>query len=160
VDKVDSVHAVRAYIGIGDRAPAYCTATGKAILAFLPADVSGRIAKTMKRYTPNTITDPRKLKAELALIRERGYAVTGGEWRPGVFGIAAPVKSPSGVVVAGVGIAGPEERMREVAIEEWATAVMGTAERISQELGFAEIRPDRAKTPTPKRASGPRKRKA
>jgi DNA-binding IclR family transcriptional regulator len=160
VDKVDSVHAVRAYIGVGDRAPAYCTATGKAILAFLPEDVSGRIAKTMKRYTPNTITDPRKLKAELALIRERGYAVTGGEWRPGVFGIAAPVKSPSGVVVAGVGIAGPEERMREVAVEEWAVAVMGTAERISRELGFAENRPAGAKAASPKRASRPRKRKA
>jgi IclR family transcriptional regulator, KDG regulon repressor len=157
VDKVDSVHAVRAYIGVGDRAPAYCTATGKAILAFLPTEVIVRMGKTLKRYTPNTITDVRKLKAELARIRERGYAVTGGEWRPGVLGVAAPVKSPSGVVVAGVGIAGPEERMRQVKIEDWAAAVIKAAERIAKELGFAAVRPNGAEAAAPKRSRrGPR----
>ena len=160
VDKVDSVHAVRAYIGVGDRAPAYCTATGKAILAFLPADVIGQVGKTLKRYTSNTITDARKLKAELAQIRERGYAVTGGEWRPGVLGIAAPVKSPSGVVVAGVGIAGPEERMRLGKIEDWAASVVKTAENISQELGFAAARPNGAEAPPPERSRRAPRRKA
>ncbi len=138
VDKVDSVHAVRAYIGIGDRAPAYCTATGKAMLAFMPAEVVDRVCQNLKRYTPNTMVDPRKLKAELARIRERGYAVTNGEWRPGVLGIAAPVKSPTGGVVAGLGIAGPEERMRKSESSQQAKAVLAAADHISRELGFAE----------------------
>ncbi len=138
VNKVDSVHAVRAYIGVGDRAPAYCTATGKAMLAFLPADVVDRVCRPLKRFTPNTITDPRKLKAELARIRERGYSVTCGEWRPGVLGIAAPVMSPSGEVVAGLGIAGPEDRMRKANLSEQATAVLRAAEAIARDLGFAE----------------------
>ena len=138
VDKVDSVHAVRAYIGIGDRAPAYCTATGKAILAFLPSDVIGRACRGLKRFTPNTIVDARKLRAELGRIRERGYSVTCGEWRPGVLGIAAPVKSPSGVVVAGLGIAGPEDRMRQANLAAQTAAVLETAERIAHDLGLAE----------------------
>lgn len=138
VDKVDSVHAVRAYIGVGDRAPAYCTATGKAILAFLPSDVIERACRGLKRYTPNTIIDARKLKAELGRIRERGYAVTCGEWRPGVLGIAAPVKSPSGAVVAGLGIAGPEARMREADMAAQTAVVLKTAERIAHDLGLAE----------------------
>lgn len=146
LDKVDSVHAVRAYIGIGDRAPAYCTATGKAILAFLPADAIERVCENLKRFTPNTMSDSRKLKAELARIRERGYSVTCGEWRPGVLGIAAPIKSPSGAVVAGVGIAGPEERMRQTDLAEQAASVLRAAERISKELGFTEMAVNGAET--------------
>jgi IclR family KDG regulon transcriptional repressor len=146
VDKVDSVHAVRAYIGIGDRAPAYCTATGKAILAFLPSDVIERACRGLKRFTPNTIVDARKLKAELGRIRERGYSVTCGEWRPGVLGIAAPVKSPSGAVVAGLGIAGPEDRMREADLATQTAAVLETAERIARDLGLAEASTKRSET--------------
>jgi IclR family transcriptional regulator, KDG regulon repressor len=137
LDKVDSVHAVRAYIGIGDRAPAYCTATGKAVLAFMPQEVIDRTCRHLKRFTAKTTIDPRKLKAELARIRERGYAVTLGEWRAGVLGIAAPVRSPSGVVVAGIGIAGPEERMRDTDSAEQAAAVLKAAEGISQDLGLS-----------------------
>jgi len=146
VDKVDSVHAVRAYIGIGDRAPAYCTATGKAILAFLPSDVIERACRGLKRFTTNTIVDARKLKAELGRIRERGYSVTCGEWRPGVLGIAAPVKSPSGAVVAGLGIAGPEDRMREADLAVQTTAVLETAERIAHDLGLAEASTKKSET--------------
>jgi len=146
VDKVDSVHAVRAYIGIGDRAPAYCTATGKAILAFLPSDVIERACRGLKRFTTSTIVDARKLKAELGRIRERGYSVTCGEWRPGVLGIAAPVKSPSGAVVAGLGIAGPEDRMREADLAVQTTAVLETAERIAHDLGLAEASTKKSET--------------
>jgi IclR family transcriptional regulator, KDG regulon repressor len=155
VDKVDSVHAVRAYIGIGDRAPAYCTATGKAMLAFLPSEIVDRVSQNLRPYTPNTMTDPRKLKLELARIRERGYAVTRGEWRPGVLGIAASVKSPSGAVIAGVGIAGPEERMRRSEITEQAAIVLATAARISGELGFADSKSEAIESkPASRRAAG------
>jgi DNA-binding IclR family transcriptional regulator len=136
LDKIDSVHAVRAYIGIGDRAPAYCTATGKAVLAFMPEEVIERTCRDLKRFTTKTTVDPRKLMAELARIRERGYAVTLGEWRGGVLGIAAPIRSSSGVVVAGIGIAGPEDRMREADSEAQAAAVLKAAAGISRDLGF------------------------
>jgi DNA-binding IclR family transcriptional regulator len=137
VDKVDSIHAVRAYVGVGDRGPLHCTATGKAMLASMPEDVIERVCSQLKRYTSNTVPTPRKLKADLELIREQGYAITSGEWRAGVLGIAAPVKSPSGVVVGGIGIAGPEERMRRANTERQIAAVTQAAERISKDLGFS-----------------------
>jgi DNA-binding IclR family transcriptional regulator len=166
LDRVDSVHAVRAYIGVGDRAPVYCTATGKAILAFQPKEVIDRICRNLKRYTANTTIDARKLNAELARIRERGYAVTLGEWRSGVLGVAAPVKSASGVVVAGIGIAGPEERMRRADLERQAAAVLKAAEGISRDLGLREqpadsVVPEIAKPPRARVARVPaRKRSA
>lgn len=138
VDKVDSIHAVRAYVGVGDRAPAYCTATGKAILAALPEEVVDRVCTHLKRFTANTVTNPRKLKADLEQIREQGYAITCGEWRPGVLGIATSIRSPSGGVVGGIGIAGPEERMRQADSARLIAGVLEAAERISRELGFTE----------------------
>lgn len=39
IDKIDSPLPVRAYIPVGGRAPVYCTATGKALLAYQPEDV-------------------------------------------------------------------------------------------------------------------------
>lgn len=139
VDKVDSVHAVRAYVGVGDRGPLHCTATGKAMLAGMPDDVVERVCAGLKRYTSNTASTPRKLRADLELIRNQGYAITSGEWRAGVLGIAAAVRSPSGVVVGGIGIAGPEERMMQANTEKQIAAVLQAAERISKDLGFSRI---------------------
>jgi DNA-binding IclR family transcriptional regulator len=153
VAKVDSSHAVRAYIEVGDRAPAYCVATGKAMLAFMPDDVIEACCRGMKRYTSRTVTDPRELKAELAGIRERGYAVTHGEWRGGVLGYAAPLLSPSGAVIAGLGIAGPEERMRAADPESQAAAVRKAAAAIVRDLGLGQARPAvRAEAAVPPRA--------
>ncbi len=159
VDKVESVHAVRAYVGVGDRGPAYCTATGKAMLAGMPDDVVARVCERLKRFTPNTATSPRRLKADLELIRKQGYALTVGEWREGVLGIAAAIRSPSGVVVGGVGIAGPEERMRQADTEKQVAAVTEAAERISHDLGFSATAVDvEPREPAPARiASRPRR---
>ena len=62
IGKVDSVHAVRTYVNIGDRAPAYCCATGKAMLAHMPDDVVREVTRDMKRFTKNTIVSSCKLE--------------------------------------------------------------------------------------------------
>lgn len=138
IDKVESTHAVRAFIGIGDRAPAYCTATGKSMLAFMPPSAVGEATRTMKRFTPLTPVDHAKLDADLQRIRERGFSVTGGEWQAGVVGIAAPIRGSGGVVAGGVGIAGPEARMRQADADEQIAAVLATAAAISRSLGLSE----------------------
>ncbi|WP_137391510.1 IclR family transcriptional regulator [Rhodoligotrophos defluvii] len=137
VDKVDSTHAVRAYIRIGDRAPAYCTATGRAMLAFMPEEQVFATLRDLKKYTPNTIANAAALKAEFAAIRERGYSITHGEWQPGVFGIAAPVRGATGAIVAGLGIAGPEERMMRGDVEKMIKATLTAASAISSGLGLS-----------------------
>lgn len=147
IDKVESTHAVRAYIGIGDRAPAYCTATGKAMLAFTPSHTVEEATRTMKRFTPLTPVDHVKLDADLEHIRAQGYSVTGGEWQAGVLGIAAPIRSADGATVGGVGIAGPEPRMRHADFDKQVAAVLATAAAISKSLGLLRAetaaRPDR-----------------
>jgi IclR family transcriptional regulator, KDG regulon repressor len=136
VDKIDSTQAVRAYVRAGDRAPAYCAATGKVMLAYQPDDVIDAATVEMKAFTPLTITTRQKLAADLARIRTRGYSLTRGEWRPGVLGIAAPIHSPAGPVVAAVGIAGPIERVKKADVTRLVEAVLVAARAISTDLGL------------------------
>ena len=137
IDKLDSRQAVRAYIRVGDRVPAHCTATGRAMLAFLGPDAIAAASRDMRQHTSLTVTAPEALRALLEEVRERGYALTRGEWREGVVGVAAPIRSQSGTVVAGVGVAGPADRMTDKAVTRATDAVLETAAAISHNLGFS-----------------------
>jgi len=134
IGKVDSVHAVRTYVEIGDRAPAYCCATGKAMLAYMPEETIRLVSRNMKRFTKNTIVSPAKLKADLEQIRARGYSMTEGEWQAGVLGFATAIKAPGGEVVGAIGVAGPEDRMRQSDLDRTIGALRSVAWRIEAEL--------------------------
>jgi DNA-binding IclR family transcriptional regulator len=136
LDKVDSVHAVRTYVNVGDRAPPYCSTTGKAMLAHMPEETIRRIGSNLKRFTKNTVTSLSRLQSDLDRIRQQGYAVTCGEWRPGVLGIARAIRSPSGRVIGGIGVAGPEERMRKSKLNRYVDAVLDAVAHVETDLGF------------------------
>ena len=135
VDKIDSPQPIRAYSEIGGRAPAYCVATGKAMLAFQPPEVIEQLSGHLVRHSPNTITDPERLAAEFATIRTNGYSVNQGEWRQQVSGIGAPIRDSSGNVVAALGISGPSERFTKSALRKLAPLVCQAAENVSSNLG-------------------------
>jgi len=80
---------------IGSRKPAYCTALGKAILAFSDADtVRAVLSVKMQRFTPYTLTRPDQLLARLQRVRAEGVAVDCEEWQLGVTCLAAPLLDP------------------------------------------------------------------
>lgn len=153
IDKADGKHAVRTYVNIGDRAPAYCSTSGKSMLAYQPEETVRRVGANLKRFTENTVTSLAKLRADLELIRQQGYSVTSGEWRPGVLGIATAIRSPSGQVVGAIGVAGPEDRMRQADLQRTIAAVVAASSRIERDLGFGETgASDVAETSPKKRA--------
>lgn len=134
VDKIESHHPIAAYTHVGGRAPAWCVATGKAMLAF-NLDDSRVLKPHLKRYTSQTIVDLAALNREFELIRINGYAINRGEWREGVFGIAAPIMDATEELVGGIGISGPSTRFRPKQIKVWAEMVVDAANIISQALG-------------------------
>jgi DNA-binding IclR family transcriptional regulator len=97
---------------VGGRAPAHCTGVGKALLAYLPdGELNARFpSPTLRRYTDTTITDREVLRAELAQVRERGYAVDQQEHEIGVKCVAVPIFDHKGVAAA-MSVSGPVERM-------------------------------------------------
>lgn len=149
VDKIDSPQPVRAYSRVGGRAPAYCVATGKALLAHTPT-AAAEVSAALTPHTPRTITDPEALEKELRRVREIGYAINRGEWRDTVGGVAAPIFDMTRGVVAAVGISGPIERLGAPRMREFAPFVVATAKAISRDLGFAgeSYRPPPAQGPT------------
>jgi len=109
IERLEAPHPVRVDTYVGQRAPAHCSATGKAILAFRVGPPLGGVAP-LTRYTSTTIDDPAGLARELALVRQRGYAVNQEEWRRGVCAIAMPLRGQGGAVVASVSLTMPTER--------------------------------------------------
>jgi len=144
IDKVESPQPVRAYSQVGGRAPAYCVATGKALLAHTRDEVVARLGEELGRYTPRTITDLETLRTELRRVREVGYAVNRGEWRESVGGLAAPIFGVNRAVVAAIGLSGPTDRLNARRVREWAPLVVAAAGAISRDLGYSGAAPARA----------------
>jgi IclR family KDG regulon transcriptional repressor len=121
VDHVDSLdHALRLTPQIGRRHSAHATALGKVLLANLPANMFEMYFSStnqLPRLTDNTITDPVMLRQELALTRQRGYALDNEESETGICCIAMPVNNIEGQTVAAVSISGPATRIRKKGLE-------------------------------------------
>jgi IclR family pca regulon transcriptional regulator len=122
---------------IGARLPAYCTAMGKAMLAFLPDDQLAAVVDNIELVArgPNTIVDETAFRAELAHIRETGVAVNDEELAYGLRSIAAPISARSGEVVAALNLAAHRSLASTTdLIDRFGPAVRKTAAAISAEI--------------------------
>jgi DNA-binding IclR family transcriptional regulator len=116
--------------------PAHAGASGLAVLAFLPEDeIEAIIAAGLDPITPDTITEPDRLREELARVRARGYALTRGERTPGAVGIAAPVYDAVPHVIGALMVTVPEYRSERQLEERIAERVREDAARLSRLLG-------------------------
>jgi IclR family transcriptional regulator, KDG regulon repressor len=133
----ESRQAVRMSSGLGSRAPAHCTGVGKALIAFQPPEIIQQIIDNgLKRYTQGTITDSEKLRAELATIRQKGYAIDDEEIEVGLRCIAAPIRDHSGQVTAAISVAAPVQRMTKKNLQATIPSVIAAADAISRRLGY------------------------
>ncbi len=137
VDKIDSKEILRMDSVIGSRAPAYCTALGKAILAFLPAEELEEYLQhvKLKPHGPNTITSKIQLRQELQKIKSRGYAVDDEELAPGLRCTAAPVFDHTARVRYAISVSGPTMRMSPERMETIPPRLRDVCRRLSQSLG-------------------------
>jgi IclR family pca regulon transcriptional regulator len=116
-------HAIDGDLGVGANVPVYCTALGKVMLASLSDADRSELLVGMKiaRHGPKTITDKRKLAAELGRINPRGALVSDEEFVAGARSIAALVARPSGE--------------RPLAIEVTVPSGAYTVERLAKQIG-------------------------
>lgn len=138
LDKFDSPLPVAAYSRIGGRAPAYCVASGKALLAAgqLDAEALRALFGSLVAHTPNTITDFDDLQADLQRTRTRGYAENREEWRVGVCGLGAPLFNARGEAVAAVGMSVPSIRFTRAQSRDWGLQLLEVARDASAVLGY------------------------
>ncbi len=118
---------------VGIKAPMYCTGVGKAILAYLPEEILDQIAANgFEKFTSNTISDIVALKKELALIRERGYAIDNMEHEYGITCVAVPIKNIRGEIVGGFSISGPSLRFCDQKLNEYANLLTSMSLELSK----------------------------
>jgi len=135
LDRVETAWPLRMTLQPGSHVPLHCTASGKLLLAQLPAARRRRIIGELPltRFTDNTITDARALDAELATIRKEGRATDNEEYLQGLVCVAAPVSTQDGRTIACVAVHAPVARMTLAralehlpALDRAATALSGT----------------------------------
>ncbi|MFC7392110.1 IclR family transcriptional regulator [Scopulibacillus cellulosilyticus] len=139
VMKSSSKHADEVHTYIGLRKPTYCYSTGKILLAFNPSLVQPTIANGLIKWGPNTITRHDRLKEELNNVREKGYSICNNENELGDYGIAAPIRSYSGKIIAAFNMVGPPSYMQGREKQIMIQSVIKTAQSISKELGYIEV---------------------
>ena len=136
LERVETAQPLRLSVQPGRRVPLHAGSSQKALLAFLPEDAIERVlSQPLERLCERTIVDPSDLRAELAHIRERGWARSAEETNLGVSGIAIPVLSERGVVVCAIGIAGPSARLDDARIASEFHQVASAADEIATALG-------------------------
>ena len=112
IEVLDSPQPVKIAARPGRGLPIHCTATGKAFLAFAEPEVVDKIlSRKLKRYTPQTITNPDLIRKEFEEIRSKGYATSREEFEVGITAVAAPIFNRKGKVEAVIAIPGPSYRI-------------------------------------------------
>lgn len=141
--KADSTHLLRLQSDVGGRLPAHATGLGKVLLAYLPpAELDRRYAGVaLAPVTPNTFTDRRRLAAELAAIRERGFGIDNEEYTPGLFCVAVPVHHGSDKAALAMSISVP---MLRISLDRAVTALSllaGGSLEITKRIGGTFVDP-------------------
>ncbi len=91
----------------------------------------------MPKYTAHTKTARATIYDELALIRERGFAVSQQEYEDGVNAVSAPILDANQYPIASIAIVGPAFRLPQARLEELGKSVRETADAIAHDLGLA-----------------------
>ena len=127
---------------LGSRGPMFCSAVGRAMLAFMPDPQVDEILRSGPRVkaTPNTKTSIADIKASLTETRRTGIAFSGEEAIAGVVGFAAPVFSAMGVPVASFGVGVPSSQFKRSATSAIESALKDASRRLSQQLGWNAAR--------------------
>ncbi|MFC6487869.1 IclR family transcriptional regulator [Nitratireductor sp. GCM10026969] len=111
---------------------AHATATGKAILAWLPEAEMARVVSDngLTAFTPNTITTLSGLIEELRLVRRSGFAIDEEELEENVICYGAALRDGAGAVIGSISCSIPKSR----ATPDYRTHIARSVVRCAQDL--------------------------
>jgi DNA-binding IclR family transcriptional regulator len=134
---MESSHPLRYVIALNKWVPVHTGASGLAIMAFLREDeIQSIIVRSrLAPLTARSITEPYRLQAELARVRQQGYAFTRGQRIPGAVGLGAPIFDGSGSVVGDICLTMPEQRFDDRNTQHLAEILIACASDITRKLG-------------------------
>lgn len=139
-DRLEASNLLSVVIELGGGRPLHGSAVGKLLTAFNP-DLESAVLRSahLEPFTPFTLVDRDRLRAECARIRERGYSVSDGESVEGIVGLATPIVDAEGTVVAAVHVCAPRGRLAADRLPMVVAAMSGTGAVISAQLGASGV---------------------
>jgi len=115
----------------------HATSNGKVLLSGLDGHAQDVVLGELPAYTERTITKSATLLAEVAEVRERGYALAVDELEVGLTAAAAPIRNAHGDVIASISVSGPTFRMPPERVEKIVGQVLEAAREVSYRLGWS-----------------------
>lgn len=135
VSQVDAPAQLRPRSWVGQRFPLHASASGKVLLASYDDEHLDRfLAEPLVRFTPATITDAEELRAELARVREQGYAVSCDEEEEGLSGLSTGIHGPTDGLLGVLTVAAPTQRLDRKRGRRAAEHLRRAAEQIESVL--------------------------
>jgi len=139
ISQVETHESIRAFFPPGTQAPMHSSGIGKALLSRYSEPRLERLLSrgSLEQFTPRTIVESDRLRAELKHIRETGFAFDDEEKAVGMRCIAAPILNYHGEAVAGISISGPSHRITPDDVVPIGKMVRAAAQDVSRSLGAA-----------------------
>lgn len=138
INIVEGQRRVKLAAAVGQRLPAFATASGKAILGFLPGKTIRRILdKGMPQLTPYTLRTKEAVFENLNSVKELGFSISEQELEEQISAVAAPIFDQDGYPIGSIAVAGPTYRLTRERLLEIGPDVAATAKQISQEITMA-----------------------
>lgn len=132
VERLSAPGAVINLTRIAGRLPLHASSSGVVLLAHAPGSVQEKVlAGPLHAYTPQTVVDPRQLRAMLADVRRSGVAVCRGFIDTRATGVAVPLRGPENTVVAALSAIVPNDDNARIHIP----ALLAAARGISRAMG-------------------------
>ncbi len=140
LEVIESPHRVKLAAAPGQRLPAFLTASGKALLAYLPPDQVKKIAnQNMTEYADSIPASIPDMLADLKVTAERGYAIAEQEYEKDINAVAAPIFGVEKQPVASIAIVGPSFRMTKDRLPELGESIRKMSQAISSEVGAVAL---------------------
>jgi DNA-binding IclR family transcriptional regulator len=139
LEVVESPQRVKLAAAVGQRLPAFFTASGKALLAYLPEEQAKKvISENLAESASHTSISPEML-ADLRVTAERGYAIAEQEYEEAINAVAAPIFDADKHAIASVAIVGPSFRLTKDRLPELGESLRKMTQEIANEVGVAAL---------------------
>lgn len=132
---METRHALRRHMRVGQVMPLHVGSSGRVILAWTPGLLARILDQDLTALTRETITDRDRLVQAVDQARADGYAITSDERETGASGLAAPVFNAQAELLGALNIMGPSGRLTPECVDALIPVVVEGAERLTRLIG-------------------------
>lgn len=140
LEVIESPQRLKLAAAVGQRLPAFCTASGKALLAYLPEEqVRKVLGEDLTGYTDQTTVSVPDILSDLRITALRGFAISEQEYEQDINAVAAPIFDADHLPIASIAIVGPSFRLTKDRLPALGESLCKMTQEISSEVGLVAL---------------------